>query len=247
MPLVLLLSRRTNNPSSGFLKEKLLNRYNLFHSQVVEEVSRSQFKENREFLNKIRFFEAMTDEQKDSIARSLILQKFKPGEPIISEGDQASSYYIIKGGSADCIKEGKSVRKLGLGDSFGEQALYESGVRSLTVKAAEDCVCLSLSRDALQESLGAKIQEVIQGNWGRWAFEKNSVLSKLTKLQVEKCILNSTTKKVAAGEKLVDKASRVSEVIIVIEGDLKFGDQPFPKGTVFSEKLLYPTSKLKQK
>lgn len=210
-------------------------------------MSRSLFKENREFLNKIRFFEAMTDGQKDSIARSLIVQRFKSGEAIISEGDQASSYYIIKRGSADCIKEGKSIRKLEAGDSFGEQALYESGVRSLTVKAAGECICLSLSRDALQESLGAKIQEVIQGNWARWAIEKNPTLSKLTKLQTEKIIMDGTTKKVTDGEKLMSKSSPISELVIVLEGELKFGTQTFSKGSVFTDSFLYPTDKLKKK
>lgn len=229
------------------LERKTFKQVGNCDSQVVEEVSRSQFKENREFLGKIRFFEAMTDSQKDSIARSLILQRFKAGDSIISEGDQASSYYIVKQGTADCIKEGKSVRKLPAGESFGEQALYEDGVRSLTVKAAEECTCLSLSRDALQETLGAKIQEVIQGNWARWAFEKSPMLKQLTKLQIEKIVMNSTPKNVVKDEKLLDKASTLTDLIIIIDGELKFGSQAFPKGTVFSEQFLQPTAKLKQK
>lgn len=62
----------------------------------MRSVSKKQFKENRVFLNEIRFFESMTDSQKDSIASSLILQNFKQGDLVISEGDQAASYYIIK-------------------------------------------------------------------------------------------------------------------------------------------------------
>ena len=38
----------------------------------------------------------MTNSQKDAIASALITQKFNKGEDIVTEGDQASSYHIIK-------------------------------------------------------------------------------------------------------------------------------------------------------
>jgi cGMP-dependent protein kinase len=193
------------------------------------------------------FFEAMTDSQKDLIANNLIVQNFKQGEQIIAEGDQASSYYIIKQGSVECVKDGKPFRVLKEGESFGENALFQDGKRSLTVRAAQDCLCLSLSRDALQEILGAKIQEVIQGNWSRWAIEKNPMLSKLTKLQIEKWVQNATIKKVPQGTVLLDKNSTLTEIFIVLNGELKCGQSAYSKGTVFDDRFLYPSAKLKSK
>ncbi len=219
--------------------------------QIVKSVSKKQFKEHRSFLNEIRFFESMTDSQKDSIASSLILQNFKQGDLIISEGDLAASYYIIKNvvahhqGSAECVKDGAVIRKLQAGDSFGEQALYESGVRSLSVRAGQDCVCLGLSRDSLQEILGAQIQEVIEGNWSRWAVEKNPVFSRLTKLQVERWIQNGETRSLQAGQQLGDKGQPLKEILIVINGELKYGDKAYARGSVFDEKFLYPNKSLK--
>jgi cGMP-dependent protein kinase len=64
--------------------------------KVVEEVTTKQFRENREFLNGVDFFNSMTDTQKDAIAGVIMTQKFRKGDQIITEGDQASSYYIIK-------------------------------------------------------------------------------------------------------------------------------------------------------
>jgi len=46
----------------------------------------------------------MTSDQKDSIANVLITQVFKKGEVIVSDGDQASSYYIIKKGKVAFFK-----------------------------------------------------------------------------------------------------------------------------------------------
>lgn len=47
----------------------------------------------------------MTEEQKDAIASVLIYQKFKKGEIIVRQGDQASSFYFIKSGVLSCINE----------------------------------------------------------------------------------------------------------------------------------------------
>lgn len=207
---------------------------------VVSEVTTKQFKENREFLNKVPFFDAMTERQKDSIAGVILAQVFRPGENIISQGDAASSYYIIQSGTAECIKDDKSVRMLHEGDSFGEQALYESGHRTLTVRAATECKCLALSRGDLQEILGARIQQVIQGNWSRWAIEKDPIFCQLTKLQTEKWILNADIHKPKAGDVILQKDIRLSAVVIVLDGELQFGSRNFPKGTVFGGEFLYP-------
>ena len=154
---------------------------------------------------------------------------------------------MIIQGYAECIKDGKVVRSLGIGDSFGESSLYESGVRSLSVRAGKDCICLGLSRNTLQEVLGAKIQEVIQGNWCRWAVEKNSVLKRLTKLQIEKWIQNSEVKKIPSDQILAEKGTLLKELFIVINGDIKYGDSEYSKGTVFGDKLIFPNASLKTK
>lgn len=84
----------------------------------------------------------MTSEQKDSIASALITQKFNKGENIVNEGDPASSFYIIKEGTVVVLKDGKEIRKMVKGDSFGEQALYYNTVRTATVKAVTNNVNL---------------------------------------------------------------------------------------------------------
>jgi cGMP-dependent protein kinase len=64
--------------------------------KVVEEVATNKFKENREFIEKVPFFDSMTEGQKDAVTMVLLTQIFKKGQTIINEGDQAASYYIIK-------------------------------------------------------------------------------------------------------------------------------------------------------
>jgi len=45
---------------------------------------------------------------------------YKKGELIVNEGDMANSFFIIKLGSVAAIKGDKELRKMGLGESFGE-------------------------------------------------------------------------------------------------------------------------------
>ena len=87
--------------------------------------------------------DSMTSDQKDAIASVLITLKFHNNENIVVEGDQASSFYIIKEGQVSVLKGGKELRKMNKGDSFGEQALYNNTVRGATVKAIGDNVRLT--------------------------------------------------------------------------------------------------------
>ena len=79
---------------------------------------------NRDFMDGVPFFNFMNQSQKDSIAQGLLTQKFKQGENIVNEGNQADSFYMITEGTVMILKEGKEIRTLGPRDSFGEQALY---------------------------------------------------------------------------------------------------------------------------
>lgn len=61
-------------------------------------------------------------------------------------------------------------------------------MRQYTIKADEDVVCLVLGRDTLNRIMGDNIYEVTFKNFIRWAFEKNSILSQLTKETQEELI-----------------------------------------------------------
>ena len=214
--------------------------------KVVEDVTTKQFQENRDFLNRIPFFESMTDAQKDAIAGVLLSQHFKKGQAIISEGDAASSYYLIKEGMAECVKENNIIRELKSGESFGEQALYESGHRTMTVRAGTDCACLALSRGDLQEILGARIQQVVQGNGSRWAIGNDKIFQNLTKLQIEKWIMNSEIKKCKSGEVLLEKGNPLSKIFIVLSGSMQYGAKKYGKGSVFEGEFLFPQANIKK-
>eukprot|EP00331_Platyophrya_macrostoma_P021987 CAMPEP_0176439084 /NCGR_PEP_ID=MMETSP0127-20121128/19715_1 /TAXON_ID=938130 /ORGANISM="Platyophrya macrostoma, Strain WH" /LENGTH=337 /DNA_ID=CAMNT_0017823251 /DNA_START=25 /DNA_END=1035 /DNA_ORIENTATION=- len=144
--------------------------------RLLEDMMTAQYVENRKFINEAKFFNVMTEDQKDALAGSMISLRFKEGENILNEGDLASSFYVIQEGSAVVLKEGKELRQMTKGDSFGEQALYYNTVRSATVKAQTDCRCITLSRETAQKVLGSHIQIISLRNQQIWAFGKSEVL-----------------------------------------------------------------------
>jgi cGMP-dependent protein kinase len=61
----------------------------------------------------------MTDQQKDAIAHVTITNVFpKKGMWVVSEGDIATSYYIIKKGAVMAVKGDKDVRRMVLKSSY---------------------------------------------------------------------------------------------------------------------------------
>lgn len=210
----------------------------------MEEVCEKQFEQNKSFLDKVPFFQAMTQSQKEAIAGALISQKFNPAESIVNEGDRASSYYIIKEGVVEVMKDGKCVRELKDGDSFGEAALYSDGQRTMTVRAKNTARCLALGREALQNILGSEIQLVVNNNSSRWSLEKNDVFKNLAKVQMEKWIRNAKIVKREKGDVLVKKGEKLKVLYLMINGECTYGGQNYPKFTAFGGQFVYPDSNI---
>ncbi|CAK82587.1 unnamed protein product (macronuclear) [Paramecium tetraurelia] len=217
--------------------------------RAVEEMITKEYEENRKFMEVVRFFHNLTNEQKDAIAAVLIVQKFYKNQIIVNEGDPGSSFYIIKEGTVSVLKGNKEVRKLYKGDSFGEQALYYNTVRQMTVRAEDDVKCLALGRDSLTKILGDQVHVVTFRNLQKWAFEKNALLSKLTKAQIDKVLDVMKISSCKAGDVILKKGTQANQkIIVIIEGSLKkskSGITVATKAQAWGEEYFLQTNKAK--
>lgn len=177
----------------------------------------------------------MTPQQKDAIATCLISQKYKAGATIINEGDMANSYHLIKSGKVNCIKNGQVVTQLGATDTFGEAALFEQGIRHLTIKSDEPSVVLGVSRSSLAECLGAKVREIIEANQIRWVSNRDDMMCNLTKLQIEKWIKYSRISTYENGDVIVRKGKNEHLFCVFLEGQAKYGGTDYKKDSVFGK------------
>ena len=88
------------------------------------------------------------------------LRFLAPGEILFSEGDQASSVFIIKKGELSAIKNYKSnpvlLGNAIVGEFVGEMAHFNAEPRSATVKAISDCELIEIPHGTLDMVLFSK-------------------------------------------------------------------------------------------
>ena len=85
----------------------------------------------------------------ERLAQSLVPRTVAPGGEVIREGDPGDLFWVIERGRAVVSAQGRFIRELGPGDSFGEIALLRDVPRTATVCAADDTelVLQGLERD----------------------------------------------------------------------------------------------------
>jgi CRP/FNR family cyclic AMP-dependent transcriptional regulator len=76
---------------------------------------------------------------------------FASNEFIVKEGDLASGFFIIIDGQAEARQRGRSIRRLGRGQFFGETTLTEHQTRSADVIAIQPTTCLKINSTQLKE------------------------------------------------------------------------------------------------
>ena len=94
-----------------------------------------------EHLRKIPFFEDLTPEDLERVARIGERRSFEAGQPVLAEGTEGQAMFVILSGRAT-VEAGGKTHELGPGDFFGEMALLGRKPRSATVAAVEPVECL---------------------------------------------------------------------------------------------------------
>ena len=119
----------------------------------------NQQKDVQYVLKKVPFLSELDDAILTKIGDALTNVAFQDGERIINKGDIGEVFYIIREGTVlvNDIGFGDSQyvdQHLGQSDWFGERALLTGEPRVANVTATSHCVCLCLSRDTFEKTLG---------------------------------------------------------------------------------------------
>ena len=105
---------------------------------------------HEEQLAAVDLFAQFTRKDLARIGRAVVERKYKKGETVVKEGEQAVAFFVVTKGKLEVTKgAGAKKHKLdtfGPGSVFGETALLDGGPRTATIVALEDAECLVLSR-----------------------------------------------------------------------------------------------------
>ena len=85
-----------------------------------------------ESLSKITLFKNLTPSKLSEISTMIHIEKFNPNQKIISEGDKAGKFYIVKNGEVNISVRGQYLRTLNPKEYFGERALLTKELRTAT-------------------------------------------------------------------------------------------------------------------
>jgi len=87
-------------------------------------------------LRKVRFFEELTDDDLERVAKVGRRRSFAGGEALVERDSDRGGLFVILSGKAQ-VEVGGTVHDLGPGDFFGEMALLGHTRRSASVTASE--------------------------------------------------------------------------------------------------------------
>ena len=94
-------------------------------------------------LRSVPFFEDLTDDDLERVAKVGERRRFAPGETILNQGEVGGGLFIILSGTAG-VETGGTVHTLGPGDFVGEMALLARRPRSATVSAQTEVEALTV-------------------------------------------------------------------------------------------------------
>jgi MFS family permease len=97
-------------------------------------------------LDRVPMFTPLPLAAKEQLAKSLVRLRVPGGGKVIAEGEVGDRFYIVGEGRLDVTSDGRHLRDLVRGDSFGEIALLRDVPRTATVTASADAELYALER-----------------------------------------------------------------------------------------------------
>jgi CRP/FNR family transcriptional regulator, cyclic AMP receptor protein len=97
-----------------------------------------------DMLKAARLFEGLSKKEVGEVARRSKEIEHSAGEEIIREGAKGVGFHLILAGRARVTRNGRKLRELGPGDSFGDISLIDGGPRTASVFALTPIRLLSM-------------------------------------------------------------------------------------------------------
>lgn len=94
----------------------------------------------------VPLFSGLSDKELRSLAKRADQLSVVEGSVLVAEGGYGSEFFVLLSGAAKVTKNGRTIRKLGPGDSFGELGLIADLPRTASVVITEPSELMVLAR-----------------------------------------------------------------------------------------------------
>ncbi|EDV22812.1 uncharacterized protein TRIADDRAFT_28339 [Trichoplax adhaerens] len=140
--------------------------------QIVLKAARKKREEFRKLLQSVTILKELSTYELENVADALILKKYKNGECIFKEGDQAYELYFVLAGAVEIRMLDKSNRQSGqqvkitecpVGSYFGELAWLKKDPRAASAYALGNVTLAELDVYAFERLLGP-CREIMERN-----------------------------------------------------------------------------------
>ncbi len=104
------------------------------------------------YIETLSTFQELSERERETLSIVLVPRNVKQGEDLYTQGERATSFYIIANGSFVKVKEyrahlAETLGTLGAGDMVGLMSMFDRSERLYSLKATEDSVVLECTRD----------------------------------------------------------------------------------------------------
>ena len=114
---------------------------------------RRRLSEQMTLLARAPLFEGLPKTHLRKIAKVSAARNCRAGEQLVKEDAAGSVFYVVLDGQAKVMRKGKTIKRLGPGDFFGEMSILTTAPRSASVVAETPMECLTLSATSLRAVL----------------------------------------------------------------------------------------------
>ena len=212
-----VLLRQSKIPKN--IVEKVYLEKEIFTILKVHNDSKEDEKLINDCIEKHFFMKCLNKQAREKVIEEMSLVQVNSNNFIFKQGTIGNYFYILKSGTAELIINNNFIKRLKIGESFGELALLHDAPRSGSIKTLTDCLLWTLERKNFR-----KIIEHIN----KISYEENlqfidsvSVLSYME--QYQKTILSSNLvlEEFNQGRLIVKKGDLSTCLYIIKEGEVE--------------------------
>ncbi|CAG9313369.1 PKG_10 [Blepharisma stoltei] len=109
-------------------------------------------------LRRVQVLRGLSSERFSALHRALRVVEFEDGSVIVRQNDPGDSFFIIKSGKVDVLKDGVGVRTITKHDYFGERSVLFGDHRTATVVAKGNVSCWILHQQDFLQAIDENIR-----------------------------------------------------------------------------------------